>query len=200
MDSKQVLEIASEIFNTHPTDKDTLAFAAAIRSLPLVSKESEEKPVAWMCYFKRNSGSHAGVESRLPVIDQLAAKTQVAQELITRYEPLYLHPAECPKCAEYERMDNTLLEAHQCEKQRAEVAEAKCTRLEDVLEQNHIKHDSTTRALEAAEAKWSAEKHVRQQTQERLAKALDFIFDYVELSPDDVAGQERYDAITGGMK
>lgn len=31
------------------------------------------------------------------------------------------------------------------------VAEAKCAELENVLEQNHIKHDSTTRALEAAE-------------------------------------------------
>lgn len=85
----------TDMLHDRATESPLDAAAAAYKAiLPFAQAAPtvEQEPVAWMCYFERDSGSHAGIEDRLPVITKECAN-QVRAELITRVEPLYAHPS-----------------------------------------------------------------------------------------------------------
>ena len=187
-----------------------------IRSLPLESKEVEEEPVAKVLEKTDGYGGCFVRWLTLPVAGSYLYTTPQPCPKCAEYEQAslgslhyagdLLKRAEAAekKCAELEHRvsellgDNALAQEAIVEQEKiSEAWKALLERAEAQIKE-HIEAGAANQRVMLD--KWTAEKHVRQQTQERLAKALDFIFDYVELSPDDVVGQKKYDAITGGMK
>ena len=198
----------AEIWDSEPLSGHSIA--QILRSLPLESKEVDAEPVAWMTTLAAEAEQHflrANQEQGKRLAAELkCAEYEQASLGSLHYAGDLLKRAEAAekKCAELEHRvsellgDNALAQEAIVEQEKiSEAWKALLERAEAQIKE-HIEAGAANQRVMLD--KWTAEKHVRQQTQERLAKALDFIFDYVELSPDDVVGQKKYDAITGGMK
>lgn len=87
----RIIRVAIESVMLDPDniDFDALKEAHAL-VIDLLAAPACAAPVAWMCHFKRDDG----IQDCLPVASKAAAFTQVREELITHWTPLFTAPPQ----------------------------------------------------------------------------------------------------------